>query len=49
MMIKITERIGVGNESPLVIFGGINVLESMELALRTCEEFVRVTEKLALP
>jgi len=49
MMIKITERIGVGNESPLVIFGGINVLESMDLALRTCEEFVRVTEKLALP
>ncbi|WP_449406229.1 hypothetical protein [Massilia phosphatilytica] len=49
MMIKITEKINVGNESPLVIFGGINVLESLDLALRTCDEFVRVTQKLAIP
>ena len=49
MMIKITEQINVGNESPLVIFGGINVLESLDLAVRTCDEFVRVTQNLAMP
>lgn len=48
-MTKITEQINVENELPLVIFGGINVLESLDLALRTCEEFVRVTENLAMP
>jgi 2-dehydro-3-deoxyphosphooctonate aldolase (KDO 8-P synthase) len=32
-----------------VLFGGINVLESLDLALRTCEEYVRVTDKLAIP
>lgn len=48
-MIKITEQINVENESPLVIFGGINVLESLDLALRTCDEFVRVTQKLSMP
>lgn len=48
-MIKITERVQVANDAPLVVFGGINVLESLELALRTCEEFVRVTDKLAIP
>jgi len=48
-MIKITERVQVANDTPLVVFGGINVLESLELALRTCEEFVRVTDKLAIP
>jgi 2-dehydro-3-deoxyphosphooctonate aldolase (KDO 8-P synthase) len=48
-MTKITERIFVKNDAPLVVFGGINVLESEELALRTCEEFVRITEKFAIP
>ena len=48
-MIKIAERLKIGNDAPLVVFGGINVLESLELALRTCEEFVRVTDKLGIP
>lgn len=48
-MTKINEKIIVGNDAPLVVFGGINVLESLDLALRTCEEFVRVTDKLAIP
>nr|WP_091666436.1 3-deoxy-8-phosphooctulonate synthase [Massilia sp. PDC64] len=48
-MTKITERVHVGNDAPLVVFGGINVLESQELALRTCEEFVQITSKLAIP
>ncbi len=48
-MIEIAESVKIGNDSPLVVFGGINVLESLDLALRTCEEFVRVTDKLGIP
>jgi 2-dehydro-3-deoxyphosphooctonate aldolase (KDO 8-P synthase) len=48
-MTKITETIEVSNDGPLVLFGGINVLESLDLALKTCEEFVRITDKLAIP
>nr|WP_145551286.1 3-deoxy-8-phosphooctulonate synthase [Variovorax boronicumulans] len=48
-MIPITPTISVGNDLPFVLFGGINVLESRDLALRTCEEYVRVTTKLGIP
>lgn len=48
-MIQINNNVSVGNEGPMVVFGGINVLESADLALRTCEEFVRVTGKLNIP
>jgi 2-dehydro-3-deoxyphosphooctonate aldolase (KDO 8-P synthase) len=41
--------ISVGNALPFVLFGGINVLESRDLALRACEEYVRVTGKLGIP
>lgn len=48
-MIKINDTIHVGNELPFVLFGGINVLESRDLALKSCEEYVRVTQKLGIP
>ena len=48
-MIPITPTISAGNDRPFVLFGGINVLESRDLALRTCEEYVRVTTKLGIP
>lgn len=41
--------ISVSNEGKFVLFGGINVLESRDLALRACEEYVRVTQKLGIP
>jgi len=47
--ISITSRISCANSLPFVLFGGINVLESRELALRACEEYVRITEKLKIP
>ncbi|MDK2126867.1 3-deoxy-8-phosphooctulonate synthase [Chitinimonas sp. DQS-5] len=47
--ITITPSIQIGNHLPFVLFGGVNVLESKELALRTAEEFVRVTSKLGIP
>ena len=37
------------NDQPLVLIGGINVLESAELAMETAAEFVRVCEQLSLP
>lgn len=46
---KITSSIECSNSSPFVLFGGINVLESEELALTACAEYVRVTEKLGIP
>lgn len=47
-MIQIGD-IKVDNSLPFVLFGGINVLESRELALQSCEEYVRVTQKLGIP
>ncbi|GGI90403.1 3-deoxy-8-phosphooctulonate synthase [Halopseudomonas pertucinogena] len=41
--------IEIANDKPFVLFGGMNVLESRDLAMRICEEYVRVTEKLGIP
>src|SRR5574343_1996394 len=41
--------IRIGNELPFVLFGGMNVLESRDLALRICESYVKVTQKLGIP
>jgi 2-dehydro-3-deoxyphosphooctonate aldolase (KDO 8-P synthase) len=48
-MISIGNNIKVANTASFVLFGGINVLESRELALRTCAEYVRVTDMLDIP
>ncbi len=45
----ITSQIVCANDRPFVLFGGINVLESEDLALRACAEYVRVTDKLGIP
>jgi 2-dehydro-3-deoxyphosphooctonate aldolase (KDO 8-P synthase) len=41
--------IEIANDKPFVLFGGMNVLESRDLAMRVCEEYVRVTDKLKIP
>jgi 2-dehydro-3-deoxyphosphooctonate aldolase (KDO 8-P synthase) len=46
---SITPKIVPRNDGPMVLFGGVNVLESMEFTLKVCAEFVRVTEKLGIP
>jgi 2-dehydro-3-deoxyphosphooctonate aldolase (KDO 8-P synthase) len=43
------DRIALANDAPFVLFGGINVLESRELALRSCEHYVKVTGELGIP
>ena len=41
--------ITIANNAPAVLFGGMNVLESEDLALRICEKYVEVTNKLGIP
>ncbi|MDA1073685.1 MAG: 3-deoxy-8-phosphooctulonate synthase [Proteobacteria bacterium] len=41
--------ISMGNRLPMVLIGGINVIESRDLALRSAEHFVDVTRKLGVP
>lgn len=48
-LVSINNSIHVSNSGGFVLFGGINVLESRDLALRACEEYVRVTRKLGIP
>lgn len=42
-------NIQVANDLPFVLFAGINVLESRDVAMRVCEHFINVTDKLAIP
>ena len=41
--------IEIANDKPFVLFGGMNVLESRDLAMKIAEHYVRVTEKLGIP
>ncbi len=41
--------IKISNKNSFVLFGGMNVLESRDLALKICETYVKVTEKLNIP
>ncbi len=38
-----------GNDRPLVLIGGMNVIESRDLAMQVAERFVEVTGKLGMP
>ena len=47
-----TVRVGdiaVSNDLPFVLFGGINVLESRELAMTAAEHYKTVTDRLGIP
>ena len=41
--------ISVSNDSPMVLFGGMNVLESRDMAMEIAEAYVSVTQKLGIP
>jgi 2-dehydro-3-deoxyphosphooctonate aldolase (KDO 8-P synthase) len=41
--------IRMGNSLPFVLFGGVNVLESRDLALRVAEKYVEVCGRLNIP
>lgn len=40
--------LSVSNDAPMVLFGGMNVLESRDLAMSIAEKYVKVTEKLGM-
>ncbi|WP_413578416.1 3-deoxy-8-phosphooctulonate synthase [Bdellovibrio sp. HCB290] len=42
-------NIEVANNKPFVLFAGMNVLESRDLAMQVCEHFVKITDKLNIP
>ena len=42
-------NIDVANDKPFVLFGGMNVLESRDLAMSIAEHYVEVTQKLNIP
>lgn len=39
----------VANDKPFTLFGGMNVLESKDLALKTAQAYVDATQKLGIP
>jgi len=41
--------IEIANNKPFVLFGGMNVLESRDLAMTIAEHYVEVTQKLKIP
>jgi 2-dehydro-3-deoxyphosphooctonate aldolase (KDO 8-P synthase) len=48
--IKLTKYdIEVANDKPFVVFGGMNVLESRDLAMSIAEHYVEITQKLNIP
>jgi 2-dehydro-3-deoxyphosphooctonate aldolase (KDO 8-P synthase) len=47
--IAITPSLRCANDLPFVLFGGMNVLESMDLALQVAEHYVQVTQRLGIP
>ncbi|MBL4598167.1 MAG: 3-deoxy-8-phosphooctulonate synthase [Rhizobiaceae bacterium] len=42
-------NISIGNKQPMVLFGGINVIESRDLAMTAAEHYKKVTDKLGIP
>ena len=42
-------NIKVSNDAPMVLFGGMNVLESRDMAMQIAESYVQTTEKLGIP
>lgn len=41
--------VDVANNLPFVLFGGMNVLESRDMAMQVAEAYVNVTQKLGIP
>ncbi|MBD1550492.1 3-deoxy-8-phosphooctulonate synthase [Pseudomonas typographi] len=51
-MAQKTIRVGtleLANDRPMALFGGMNVLESRDMAMQVCEAYVKVTAKLGIP
>ncbi|PJK10363.1 3-deoxy-8-phosphooctulonate synthase [Lysobacteraceae bacterium NML120232] len=49
MAFDISRDLRISNDSAFVLFGGINVLESLDSTLQACEVYVRETARLKIP
>ncbi|GMG92814.1 2-dehydro-3-deoxyphosphooctonate aldolase [Cupriavidus sp. TKC] len=49
LLMATIKNLSVRNGAPLVLFGGINVLESRDLAMQACAAYVDVTSRLGIP
>lgn len=47
--IQVTPDITLNNKAPFVLLGGMNVLESRDLAMEVAEAYKKVTDKLNIP
>jgi len=41
-------NLSVGNSLPFVLFGGMNVLESRDMAMQVAEAYVQLIQKLGI-
>lgn len=48
-IIQIGKNIELANDKPFVLFGGMNVLESRDMAMKIAEHYKEVTTKLGIP
>ena len=49
MKVHIGSGVDIGDDLPFVLFGGLNVLENLDLTLEVCAQFVAATQKLKIP
>lgn len=47
--VKISDAISLDNSQPFVLMGGMNVLESRDMAMTVADHYVKVTQKLGIP
>jgi 2-dehydro-3-deoxyphosphooctonate aldolase (KDO 8-P synthase) len=48
-LLRLNDSIAFANDQPLVLIGGMNVIEGRDILLRVAEHFVRVTQDLGVP
>lgn len=47
-IVKVKE-IAISNTNPIILIGGMNVLESRDLAFQICDKYLTITQKLKIP
>lgn len=48
-IVSLNQKISISNSLPFTLIGGINVLESRDLAMKACEKYVEITSELGIP
>lgn len=47
--VQISDHVSVSNDTPFVLFGGINVLEDLDSTLFVADRYVEITRQLSIP